>query len=784
MAMQHNEREKLYLPMYLSATLIVVLVVLYYAYDLWGATGKVGEILDYIVFDIGTRLGLYRNQFFGKVIALLFVVFCQIVKAGKSLRSSWSSVLPFLGFALAVYFFPLVAPHSRAGQAVFVFTSLGGFVMTGIAVGLVGRLIRGMNADAQNDNRETFLQCEEKIETDYSVNIPTKYFYKKKWRKGWINVVNPFRATIILGTPGSGKSYSVYNPFIEQMIQKGYTMFCYDYKFPDLTDVVYNTLLENEEVYKKKYGKVPRFCVLNFDDPRYSLRCNPLHPRYIEEAVDTSEIADIIFNNVNPHSIENQDFFVLSAKAFVGAMILFLRLHQNGRFCTFPHLIELMGRNYKATLKMMQKYPEIVVQLAPFREALKDKAFEQLAGQIASAQIPLVRFASPSLYWALSGDDFSLDVNDPEHPEILCVGNNPNRQIIYGTTMALYTSRMFRQINRKGKLPCGVLLDEMPTIFIKGLDTIIATARSNRVAVVAGAQDKSQLIRDYKDKEAAVIFNTIGTVISGQVNGETAKHMAESFGREFREHISETTGGDNDTQNRSFQQQDILPQSRIETLSQGFFFGKVADNNDAKIERKLFCGEIQIDHARYKERSNKWVKIPPQHPDIFNDAEIERKVRANAEKETIDYLYERLMESEREILFRDRTYNAFMPVTGRLKVEKDYREMSDKKREEVLREVIEFRQKENVKRIVQENYERIKQDIEDIFLYEGVDEFEEEEAKKKGKTLENNQQSPRQDPTASNPMFPGGGSGESNPLDEAENKSSEEYEFNNGKNNK
>ena len=159
MAMQHNEREKLYLPMYLSATLIVVLVILYYACDLWGATGTVGEVLNYIVFDVGSRLGLYRNQFFGKVIALLFIVLCQIVKAGKSLRSSWGSVLPFLGFALAVYFFPLVAPQSRTGQVVFVFTSLAGFVMTGIAVGLVGRLIRGMNLPpVRGEDRDRLLR--------------------------------------------------------------------------------------------------------------------------------------------------------------------------------------------------------------------------------------------------------------------------------------------------------------------------------------------------------------------------------------------------------------------------------------------------------------------------------------------------------------------------------------------------------------------------------------------------------------------------------------------------
>jgi type IV secretory pathway TraG/TraD family ATPase VirD4 len=278
---------------------------------------------------------------------------------------------------------------------------------------------------------------------------------------------------MVLGTPGSGKSFSVYGPFIEQMIAKGYSMFIYDYKFPDLTEIVYNEFRDNI----RKYDVVPEFCVINFNDPTRSLRCNPLNPKYITDPADTTEIAELVMLNVNKAAVEKEDFFTLSAKVYLDALIWFLKLYEDGRYCTFPHVIELMAQDYKKVFSILSRYPELEAKIKPFSNALEGGAQDQLQGQIASAQIPLNKFVSPSLYWVLTGDDFTLDVNDPKHPKILCVGNDPDRQAIYGTTLALFTSRMFKLINHKGKLKCGVLLDELPTIFLKGLDNLIATAR-------------------------------------------------------------------------------------------------------------------------------------------------------------------------------------------------------------------------------------------------------------------------------------------------------------------
>ena len=294
---------------------------------------------------------------------------------------------------------------------------------------------------------------------------------------------------MILGTPGSGKSYSVYGPYIEQMVRKGYSLFVYDYKYPDLTKKVYNEVCANMGGYKVK----PEFYTIDFDHPLYSHRCNPMAKRYINDPADSAEIADIIMLNVCPGKEQKNDFFDMSAKVYLDGDIYTLSQFEDGRFCTFAHLVELTTKDYKDVLRIQSHIPELEAKVAPFLNALTANAQDQLQGQIASATIPISRFASPDLYWVLSGDDFSMDINDPEHPKIICVGNNPDRQEIYGTTLALYVSRLCKTINKPGKLHSGVLLDELPTIFVKGLDNLVNTARSNKVAVVLNITTKGRL---------------------------------------------------------------------------------------------------------------------------------------------------------------------------------------------------------------------------------------------------------------------------------------------------
>ena len=472
----------------------------------------------------------------------------------------------------------------------------------------VGRLLKEhLMDDVFNEENESFMQETRLITNEYSVNLPTRFYYKKKWHDGWINVVLPQRGCIVVGSPGSGKSYCVINQFIKQQIEKGYALYCYDFKFPDLSLIVYNHLLKNKDKYKANV----QFYVINFDDPRHSHRCNPINPTFMSDIADAYESAYVIMLNLNRTWIQKQgDFFVESPIVLFAAIIWYLKIYENGKYCTFPHAIELLNKPYSDIFTILTSYRELENYLSPFMDAWKGGAMEQLQGQIASAKIPLSRMISPSLYWIMSGDDFTLDINNPDEPKVLCVGNNPDRQNIYSAALGLYNARIVKMVNRKGKLKCSILVDEVPTIYFKGLDTLIATARSNKVAVCLGAQDFSQLVRDYGEKEARVIQNTVGNIFSGQVLGETAKNLSERFGKVLQQRKSVNMTREDTSTSISTQLDSLIPASKISNLSQGMFVGSVCDSFQEKMEQKIFHCEIVVDNARVAAETKAYKPIP------------------------------------------------------------------------------------------------------------------------------------------------------------------------------
>lgn len=442
---------------------------------------------------------------------------------------------------------------------------------------------------------------------EYSVNLPTRFYYKKKWNKGWINVVNPFRASMVLGTPGSGKSYAIVNNYIKQQIEKGFAMYIYDYKFPDLSEIAYNHLLHHLDAYKVK----PQFYVINFDDPRKSHRCNPINPAFMTDISDAYESAYTIMLNLNRSWIQKQgDFFVESPIILLAAIIWFLKIYEKGKYCTFPHAIEFLNRPYAQIFPILTSYDELANYLSPFMDAWEGGAQDQLQGQIASAKIPLSRMISPALYWVMTGDDFSLDINNPKEPKVQVVGNNPDRQNIYSAALGLYNSRIVKLINKKKQLKSSVIIDELPTIYFRGLDNLIATARSNKVAVCLGFQDFSQLTRDYGDKESKVIQNTVGNVFSGQVVGETAKTLSERFGKVLQQRQSMTINRNDKSTSISTQMDSLIPASKISNLTQGIFVGAVSDNFDERIDQKIFHAEIVVDSVKVSAEMKAYQPIP------------------------------------------------------------------------------------------------------------------------------------------------------------------------------
>ena len=397
------------------------------------------------------------------------------------------------------------------------------------------------------------------------------------------------------------------NNYIKQQIEKGFSMYIYDFKFDDLSTIAYNHLLKHIDKYEVK----PQFYVINFDNPKKSHRCNPINATFMTDISDAYESAYTIMLNLNKTWIQKQgDFFVESPIILLAAIIWYLKIYDNGKYCTFPHAIEFLNKKYSDTFTILTSYPELENYLSPFMDAWEGGAQDQLQGQIASAKIPLSRMISPALYWVMTGDDFSLDINNPKEPKILCVGNNPDRQNIYSAALGLYNSRIVKLINKKGQLKSSVIIDELPTIYFRGLDNLIATARSNKVAVCLGFQDYSQLTRDYGDKESKVIQNTVGNIFSGQVVGETAKTLSERFGKILQKRQSLTINRQDKSTSISTQLDSLIPASKIANLSQGMFVGAVSDNFDERIEQKIFHCEVVVDNALVAAETKVYKKIP------------------------------------------------------------------------------------------------------------------------------------------------------------------------------
>ncbi|WP_349768238.1 conjugal transfer protein MobC [Phocaeicola vulgatus] len=593
--------------------LLVVMHLYWYCYEairLWGV--DIG-VVDRILMNFDRTAGLFRSILYTKLFALvLLALSCLGTKGVKDEKITWTKIWVSLGTGILLFFFnwwildlplPLVA-----NTALYAVTIAAGYVCLLMAGTWMSRLLKtNLMDDVFNNENESFQQETRLIENEYSVNLPTRFYYRKKWNDGWINIINPFRASIVLGTPGSGKSYAVVNSYIKQQIEKGYSMYIYDFKFADLSTIAYNHLINHLDGYKVK----PKFYMINFDDPRRSHRCNPIHPDFMEDITDAYESAYTIMLNLNKTWVQKQgDFFVESPIILFAAIIWYLKIYQNGKYCTFPHAVEFLNRRYEDIFPILTSYPELENYLSPFMDAWLGGAAEQLQGQIASAKIPLSRMISPQLYWVMSDSEFTLDINNPEEPKILCVGNNPDRQNIYGAALGLYNSRIVKLVNKKGKLKSSIIIDELPTIYFKGLDNLIATARSNKVAVLLGFQDFSQLVRDYGDKEAKVVMNTVGNLFSGQVVGETAKNLSERFGKVLQKRQSITINRNDKSTSINTQMDSLIPASKISGLTQGMFVGAVADNFGERIEQKIFHCEIVVDSEKVKQEESRYQKIP------------------------------------------------------------------------------------------------------------------------------------------------------------------------------
>jgi len=588
-------------------------IVCYQAFAAWHWTAG---ITDKIIGNIA-KTGLFEGLWGAKVAALLLLVVSLVgVKGKKDEMILMKPILVYIAFGGFLYFastlsffLPDLLPSSKNFIAIaYIGLTSVGYLLIVTGGGQLSRLLKDkLNQDIFNEENQTFPQEERLLENEFSINLPARYRLGKLVRDSWINIINPFRGLIVAGTPGAGKSYFVVRHIIDQHIKKGFCMFIYDFKFDDLSRIAYNRLLG----YAGNYAVQPKFYVINFDDLNRTHRCNPLDPQAMEDITDATEASRTIMMGLNRDWIKKQgDFFVESPINFLTACIWYLRRYEDGRYCTLPHVIELMQSDYDPLFAVLQTCEEIKVLINPFVSAYRNNAMAQLEGQIASAKIGLARLSSPQLYYVLSGNDFTLDINSPLEPKIVCVGNNPQKLQVYGAVLSLYISRMIKLVNQKGKLKSSLVFDEFPTIYFNNMDSLIATARSNKVSTCLAVQDFSQLKKDYGAEQADVITGIVGNVVSGQVTGATAKMLSENFGKISQQKDSMSINSSDTSITRATQLDYAIPASKIATLSSGEFVGVVADDPQQKIKLKMFHCEIQNDHQAIAEEEAGYKEIP------------------------------------------------------------------------------------------------------------------------------------------------------------------------------
>ncbi|MEL1254090.1 conjugal transfer protein MobC [Flavobacterium sp. DGU38] len=597
----------------LISIIILIMHFYYYLYAAFRQWNLVSGFSDKILGNI-YQTGLFSNFHKSKLFALAFLIISLMgAKGRKDEKLNYKTAFAYIITGILIYFISYLSLYLKielllAAVAYMAITSSGFLLMLSGGT-LLSRIIKNRlnGKDIFNTENETFPQEERFRENEYSINLPARYHLRDKIRNSWINIINPFRGLLVCGSPGSGKSYFVIRHVITQHIRKKFTMFIYDFKFDDLTRIAYNTWL----TYKHLYPKLPRFFVINFDDLTRTNRCNPLEPSAMSDITDASESARTILLGLNREWIKRQgDFFVESPINFLSAIIWYLRRYKDGEFCTLPHVIELMQEEYDSLFTLLRTEKEIEVLINPFVNAYLNDVMEQLEGQVASAKIAMAKLSSPQLYYVLSGNDFTLDINNPEDPKIVCMGNNPQKIQIYGAVLSLYVNRLVKQVNQKNKQKSSLIFDEFPTIYLNNMDSLIATARSNKVATCLGIQDFSQLRKDYGREQADVIMNITGNIVSGQVTGDTAKQLSERFGKIMQDRESLSINSGDTSISRSKQLESAVPPSKISALSSGEFVGMVADDPDCKIGLKIFHSEIVNDHQALKKEQDNYQDVP------------------------------------------------------------------------------------------------------------------------------------------------------------------------------
>ena len=565
---------------------------------------KVATLVLIALVAIGTKakkkrdLNPTKEIFVPIAVGLLMIILSLVLVSGASDNS-----------------LPTLIPYFNSYQLGYIILSYVGAMITQKGADSISKLMKTkMDKDRWNTEEESFDQNRELVETPTSVNIPYKFRYKKQTQQGWMNI-DPFRGTMVIGVPGSGKTWGVINPAIRQLIGKGFCLCIYDFKFPSLGEIAYYHHLlkkKNDPNYKHK------FHVVNLDQVEYSRRVNPFKKEYINTLAQAQEMAESMVTALQKGGGSggggSEAFFTQSAVNFLASTIYYFGTYEDGKYSDLPHILSFMNRSYQEIFDTLFTNEELVSLMSPFRSAYENKAFDQLEGQVGTVKIFLSRLATKESFWVFSGDEVQLKISDRTDPSILILASNPRTQDINSALYSAVLNRVISQINDKGNLYSGLIADEFPTIYIHKVDNLVATARSNEVAVMLGLQEQPQLRQFYKKEVAETISAIMGNILSGAVRDKgTLDWLEKMFGKIKQKSYSESISNQGSNMTISEKMDVMIPAGKIAGLRTGEMAGMVVQGNDNATEdfkTSAIFGKINLDIKAIKEEENNYVKMP------------------------------------------------------------------------------------------------------------------------------------------------------------------------------
>ena len=572
------------------------------------------------------KMGIFFPPINAKISTIILITLVAIgtkAKKKRDLNVTKEIILPIiLGLLMIIGSLAFVKeasihtlPKTNPYQVGYALLSLVGAVITQMGADSISKYMQQkMGQDRWNVEEESFAQNQELVETPTSVNIPYLFRHNRKTNKGWINI-NPFRGTMVLGTPGSGKSFGIINPAIRQMMSKGFCLCIYDFKFPDLAQIAYyQYLLKKQKDKDYKHD----FFVINLNDVEKSKRVNPFKKEYIQTLAEAQEMAESMVSALQKGGSSggggSEQFFTQSAINFLSSCIYYFATYENGCFSTLPHLLSFMNRSYEEIFTTLFQHEELTSLLSPFKSAYDNKAFDQLEGQVGTLKIFLSRLATKESFWVFSGDEIQLKISDKENPSTIILASDPATQDINSALYSSVLNRTLKLINSKGNYPSGVIADEFPTIYIHKIDNVIATARSNKVAVVLGLQEIPQLRQFYKKEVADTISAIIGNILSGSARDKnTLDWLEKMFGKIKQKTYSQSISNQGTTTSINEKMDNMIPAGKIAALRTGEMVGMIAgseENNSEEYKSSAISGKINLDMKAIKEEEENYVKMP------------------------------------------------------------------------------------------------------------------------------------------------------------------------------